>query len=526
MAIITKPTIVKGQANQFDLSKDDLALVSKVVNNSYFSDQANWSKVVLQYKSSEGKQSELVIFDASEASPKGSFEVSEKARDSWEIKSILIMDCDGGYLKINRGELTVEEFDISLGQVGGEIAAVYAAFNYLTVLRPDGLDSSDYFGYSVAISGSYMVVGADRDDGANSDKSSSGAAYVFKINGDDTITLLDTLRPDDLDAGDNFGWSVAIDGSYMVISAVQDGGGGATSVVYVFKINGDDTITLLDTLRPGDVEAGDKFGYSVAISGSYIVVGAYGDDGAGNSKTFSGAVYAFKINGDDTIALLGTLRPDPEQTNEEFGASVAISGGYIIVGARRDSNSAYRSGAAYVFKINGDDTIALLEKLKPDGLDASDEFGWSVAISGSYMVVGAYQDDGVGNGTSSSGAAYVFKINGDDTIALLQTLRPDDLDAYDQFGYSVAISGGYIVVGSRDDGGKYLSGAAYVFKINEDDTITLLNTFKPETLDSRDEFGRSVAISGGYIIVGAWSDDGADNGKSHAGAAYVFKGVE
>lgn len=114
MAIITKSTVAKGQANEFDLSKSDLAAVSKVVNDSYFSDQANWSKVILQYESVEGEQQEVVVFDASEASPKGSFEVSEKARDSWEIKSILIMDFDGGYLKINRGELTVEEFDISL----------------------------------------------------------------------------------------------------------------------------------------------------------------------------------------------------------------------------------------------------------------------------------------------------------------------------------------------------------------------------------------------------------------------------
>jgi hypothetical protein len=113
MAIITKSTVAKGQANEFDLSKSDLALVSKVVNDSYFSDQANWSKVVLQYESAEGKQQEVVTFDATQTAPKGTFEVSEKARDSWEIKSILIMDFDGGYLKINRGELTVEEFDIS-----------------------------------------------------------------------------------------------------------------------------------------------------------------------------------------------------------------------------------------------------------------------------------------------------------------------------------------------------------------------------------------------------------------------------
>jgi hypothetical protein len=416
MAIITKPTVAKGQANEFDLSKSDLALVSKVVNDSYFSDQSNWSKVVLQYESSEGEQPELVIFDASEASPKGSFEVSEKARDSWEIKSILIMDFDGGYLKINRGELTVEEFDISLGQVGGEIAAVYAAFNYLTVLRPDGLEGGDYFGYSVAISGSYMVVGAYQDDGADNSKTYSGAVYVFKINGDDTITLLDTLRPDGLDAGDYFGWSVAINGSYIVVAAYQDAGANNdknySGAAYDFKINGDDTITLLDTLRPDGLDASDNFGYSVAISGSYMVVGVYFDDGANNDKSNAGAAYVFKINGDDTITLLDILRPDGLDVNDNFGRSVAIDGSYMVVGAHRDAgadNSTNSSGAAYVFKINGDDTITLLDTLRPEGLDASDYLGWSVAISGSYMVVGAYRDDGADNSKSDAGAAYVFK---------------------------------------------------------------------------------------------------------------------
>ena len=117
MAILTKPTITKGQANEFDLSKSELAAISKVVNDSYFSDQANWSKVVVEYKSAEGNQHKMVTFDASDESPKANFELSEKAKDDWEVQSVKIMDFDGGYLKLVRGDLTVEEFDIALGDV-------------------------------------------------------------------------------------------------------------------------------------------------------------------------------------------------------------------------------------------------------------------------------------------------------------------------------------------------------------------------------------------------------------------------
>jgi hypothetical protein len=124
MAILTKPSIIKGQPNEIDLSKSELALLSKVVNDSYFSDQANWSKVIVEYKSAEGNQHEMMIFDATGDSPKGNFEVSEKARDSWEVQSVKIVDFDGGYLKLVRGDLTVADFDIALGSVGGDLGTI------------------------------------------------------------------------------------------------------------------------------------------------------------------------------------------------------------------------------------------------------------------------------------------------------------------------------------------------------------------------------------------------------------------
>jgi hypothetical protein len=128
MAIITKPTIAKGQANEIDLSKSDLAAVSKVVNDSYFSDQTNWSKVAMEYESDTGEQIEMLIFDASQESPKANFEVSEKAKDNWQVKSVIIMDFDGGYLKLGRGDLTVADFDIALGSVGGDASQLIFDF--------------------------------------------------------------------------------------------------------------------------------------------------------------------------------------------------------------------------------------------------------------------------------------------------------------------------------------------------------------------------------------------------------------
>ena len=513
MAILTKPTISKGQANEFDLSKSDLAAVSKVVNDSYFSDQTNWSKVIVEYKSAEGNQHEMVIFDASEASPKGNFEVSEKARDSWEVQSVKIMDFDGGYLKLGRGDLTVADFDIALGSVGGDVGgsvgAIYTAFNYLNVLRPDQLDGRDSFGHSVAISGNYIVVSAIGDN----------TVYVFKINSDNTISLLETgiLRPDVVSYYDRFGQSVSISGNHIVVGSTFAG------EAYVYRINGDD-ISLLEILKPDGLSSSSGFGQHVAISGNYIVVSSGYDDSS---------VYVFKINGDDPISLLETLRPDGIEIYDQFAQNgIDISGNYIVVSADEDSgvdDSSFRSGAAYVFKINDNDTISLLKTLRPDELDPGDYFGSSVSISGNYIVVGADRDGGPDNSRYYTGAAYVFKINGDD-ISLLEILKPDELDGGDYLGRSVSISGNYIVLGVASDGGvdnsKYGSGAAYIYRINDGDTITSLNTLRPDELEYYDQFGKSVAISGDYIIVGAANDDGADNSQDFIGATYVFKGVE
>ena len=113
MAIITKPSAIdKGVENVITLNKADLASDTKVVADSYFSDQNNWNTIYITYKTPEGQVND-VIFDASEASPVGSFNPSLKGRDAWEVQSVTIQDFDNGSLKLLRGDLTVAEFDIA-----------------------------------------------------------------------------------------------------------------------------------------------------------------------------------------------------------------------------------------------------------------------------------------------------------------------------------------------------------------------------------------------------------------------------
>lgn len=140
MAIITKPSILKGIAAQFSLDKSELSAISLVSNDSYFSDMSNWYRVNVIYKSSPGSQYEIVEFDATQESPVGHFLVSEKARDIFEVIKVKILDFDGGFLEIPRSSLTTADFDIifSGGEGGGEITPV-SSFNYPDFSSTEGL---------------------------------------------------------------------------------------------------------------------------------------------------------------------------------------------------------------------------------------------------------------------------------------------------------------------------------------------------------------------------------------------------
>jgi hypothetical protein len=114
MAIITKPVggIFKGIPATITLNKSELAALSSVSSDSYFSVTTNWNKVILSYKSFAGNQQEIVEFDAMLSSPTGFFDVSNTARNLFEIQVIKIIDFDGGIFIIPRSELITADFDV------------------------------------------------------------------------------------------------------------------------------------------------------------------------------------------------------------------------------------------------------------------------------------------------------------------------------------------------------------------------------------------------------------------------------
>lgn len=313
---------------------------------------------------------------------------------------------------------------------------------------PQGVAGSN-FGYSVAVSGTAVVVGAPgvlsspAFNGSPAVVGSPGQAYVFTRTTKGWLQVAE-LRGYDTAAGDNFGCSVSISGTTVVVGATghADGAGRA----YVFTETGTVWHQAAE-LWGSDTSTGDNFGYSVAISGVTVIVGAPLHAGTnGNAYVFTRAETGWRqvteLGASDITGL----------SYDELGESVAVSGGSAVVGAPNYGNDG--GGRTYVYL---ETTTGWMEAEELDGYDtvANDKFGASVAISGTVAVT---TDP---NHAKGAGCVYVFAktVAGWTEVA---ELRSSDTVSGDELGTSVAISGVTAVVGAP--GHADSAGRTYVFE--------------------------------------------------------------
>jgi len=371
--------------------------------------------------------------------------------------------------------------------------------------------AGDQFGYSVAISGDYAIAGAYlNDDGG----SSSGSAYIFRRTGTNTWDAGTKIVASDAAADDYFGTSIGISGDYAIVGATgNDDGGTSSGSAYIFRRTDINTWDAGTKIVASDAAADDYFGASVAISGDYAIVGANGNDDGGNN---SGSAYIFRRTGTNTWdAGTKILASDPA-LGDLFGYRVGISGDYAIVGAAFNDDPG-DSGSAYIFRRTGTNTWDAGTKIVASDAALGDQFGRSVSISGDYAIVGAPYDDDAGG---SSGSAYIFRRTGTNTWDAGTKILSSDLAQGDFFGYSVAISGNTAIVGAyADDDGGSASGSAYIFRRTDINTWDAGRKIVATDAAAGDNFGDAVAISGNTAIVGArYNDDGG----SASGSAYIF----
>lgn len=346
-------------------------------------------------------------------------------------------------------------------------------------LTASDVDTYDRFGRSVAISGDTIVVGSLY--GNTGSAWNSGAAYVFvkpPTGWSGNLTENAKLVPTDIADDDRFGYAVAISGDTIVVGAPAADLGtkvnAGAAYVFVKPVGGwSGDLDENSKLTASDSVSGDVFGYSVAIGGDTVVVGAQGADPSGTAN--AGAAYLFvkpgggwSGNRNENAKLIAS----DKVAEDSFGWSVAISGNTVVVGAPyADPDGVDAAGAAYLFVKPGagwSGTRTQDAKLTTSVKDSSDGFGWSVAISGDTVMVGAlwYRLGEV----LEPGAVFVFvKPSGGWSGNLTENKRlvASGGISGDEFGNSVSISedAGVVVVGAvfaRPDGISS-TGAAYVF---------------------------------------------------------------
>jgi len=397
--------------------------------------------------------------------------------------------------------------------------------------KADDATAYSYFGSSISIDDSYILVGADGDDSIKTD---GGTAYLFKRGSSDSnITQIAKFQADDIKKNDAFGKTVSIDGNYMVV-------GDLTGSIYTFKKEStqDNNITQIMKNEAFDAETDDGFGTSLAINGDYIVVGAYKENSkASNNQsvylfymepiskpyiyneidyisydepfiqhdliafqadTPNGGTIELNIEGEDNGALLfsGNNLRFNEKANYEEPKDSDGDNKYKITIVAQDQNN---QSTNFDLKIDVNNREYLdVATLSPSDIQNNNKFANSIAISGDYIVVSSYKKERV----------YLYKKDSSSKLRLLTSFQAEDTEERNEdgtnFGISLSIDGEYIVVGAntkdKSDVEKDV-GSVYLFKI-ENDEVSQIAKIVADDSAKNDNFGTVVSLSGDYIAVG------------------------
>eukprot|EP01047_Picozoa_sp_COSAG01_P053935 COSAG01_NODE_5836_length_4004_cov_14.173367_1_plen_1022_part_01 len=329
---------------------------------------------------------------------------------------------------------------------------------------------------------------------------------------------IQSLTASDSQNNDHFGRGADIsgDGAVAVVGAPdEDTGDSDKGKVYVFERAAvGSTWSQVKMLQGSGTDSQDHFGTVVKVSYDGTTIGVGAPDD--DSK---GSVFIFtQVSAQWTEQ--SKLTASDGANDDEFGYAldVAADGSTVIVGAYHDGNPS-DAGSAYIFTRIG---AAWTQdaKIRASDKASGDRFGQSVAITddGQVAVVGAYKDDN----PNDAGSAYIFERTGSSWSQTCK-VRASDKASGDRFGRSVAIDGHTVVVGALRDDNPSDAGSTYVFTKGASwAAVTQTQKLRASNMGSDDRLGEGhngVAVRGDTIVAGAPRED---SGGSQAGAAYVW----
>lgn len=362
-------------------------------------------------------------------------------------------------------------------------------------------------GSSVAMDGDYTVVGVPGEPNQEGFPAGGGV----KVFSSTTGALLFTILGPNKNYEGHIGAAVAISGSRIAVGApgIQTPYFGA---VFIYDLSSSrPTIPVAVLPNPLPRSEGD-FGYSVAISGTRVAVGEYLD-----GYTDSGKAWVFDLaSATPAVPVLALENPVPS-VSDSNATAVALSGGKLVVGVSLDAEDESGPSWAYVYDLDGAAPAVPMMRLEKPGPFTGNTFANAVAISGTRVVVADYWDS---TGANYAGSVYVFDLANPTPANPVVVLHNPNPTVFGQFGYSVAIAGKWVVVGANgDSAGGPQTGSAYVYDLTSaTPAVPFAKPHKPLPVTG-DSFGQSVAVAGNRVVVGAPYDDAL---ASNAGSAFVF----
>jgi len=379
------------------------------------------------------------------------------------------VSADGDEILVGNGGLMRTPMILKRSSTSGTWEAVWnLSLNYLWI--PETHRDITNVGASVSLAGDLAVLGAPyqqlivcRNSGCTgySPYEGPGFVLVFQRGTDSTTTwsMVANLTASDLNimsdvysyGGYAFGYDVAATSSHILVSTQRVWNDMyeetlANASVYVFERQGSNNVWSETTkLTSGSGNSDDSFGSSISISGDYAVIGASGDVEKGAR---AGAAYVFKRStSDGTWALQRKVTAYDASSEDNFGYSVSISGNYILIGSPHDDEAGADSGSAYLYERSpATDSWSFHTKITPTNGASGDRFGSSVVVKGTRLLIGApYKASAFGG----SGLAYLFERH-QETGSWEETGKLTDFEGlYGEFTKHVALSDDYAIGASN-----------------------------------------------------------------------------
>ena len=357
-----------------------------------------------------------------------------------------------------------------------------------------------HYGHAVALNGKWAAVGAPGE----------GEVYVYRMIGGAWVESQVLQGPGGIAAG--FGYSLHLDDELLVVGEPFDGAHGPESgAVHVYELSGA-TFQHEAELYCPTPEINDWFGSSVERDGDWLVASAT------KSGSYGGKVVPFLRVGDDWVA-----QPMLEKSGGRFGNAIALHGTELIVGDFGDSTNGTNSGAVHLYSLSQLGTV-FLETYYASDPHNGDTFGYSIDLDDERMVVGARHDN---VGELDSGSAYVFRrtelaFAPFVTYEEIDKLEPCNPEPATYFGTSVSIDGDRIAIGATHH---FAVDNGRVFTFRRGGILTEVwnpeNEIRPQDGMEGDSLGRAVALDGTRVLAGA-----PNVGFSRGGAYLISTAID